>query len=30
MAAITWQKPFRIAIHADDMLPADEDGGGGS
>ena len=28
MAAITWQKPFRIAIHADDMLPADEDGGG--
>ena len=29
MAAITWQKPFRIAIHADDMLPADEDGGGG-
>jgi hypothetical protein len=29
MAAITWQKPFRIAIHAADMLPADEDGGGG-
>ncbi|WP_276280821.1 hypothetical protein [Halorussus caseinilyticus] len=27
MAAITWQKPVRIAIHADDMLPADEDGG---
>jgi hypothetical protein len=27
MAAITWQKPVRIAIHADDMLPADAAGG---
>jgi hypothetical protein len=23
MAKITWQRPFRIAIHADDMLPED-------
>lgn len=30
MAYITWQRPVRIAIHADDLLPVDGDGNGGN
>ncbi|WP_458190063.1 hypothetical protein [Haladaptatus sp. NG-WS-4] len=27
MASITWQRPYRMAIHADDMIPPKSDGG---
>ena len=30
MAYITWQRPVRIAIHADDLLPVDTGGSGGN
>ncbi|WP_254532750.1 hypothetical protein [Natrinema gelatinilyticum] len=27
MASITWQRPYRMAVHADDMLPPNPNGG---